>query len=66
MHEYEEFDSSAFGQLNAALALEVSEKFGGTPGFNNHCIQGIVLAKDILRSGEAWVKLEQIAAFLKN
>lgn len=52
--------------LNAALALEVSEKFDGTPDFNNRCIQGIVLAKDILRSGEAWVKLEQLAAFLKN
>ncbi len=52
--------------LNAALALEVSEKFDETPDFNNRCIKGIVLAKDILRSGEAWVKLEQLAAFLKN
>jgi anthranilate phosphoribosyltransferase len=52
--------------LNAALALEVAEKFDETPDFNNRCIQGITLAKDILRSGEAWVKLEQLAEFLRE
>jgi anthranilate phosphoribosyltransferase len=50
--------------LNAALALEVADKFSETPDFNNRCIQGIALAKDILQSGEAWIKLEQLREFL--
>ena len=52
--------------LNAALAFEVAEKFQETPDFHNRCTQGIALAKDILQSGEAWVKLEQLGEFLKN
>jgi anthranilate phosphoribosyltransferase len=52
--------------LNAALALEVAEKFNETPDFHNRCTQGIALAKDILQSGEAWGKLEQLAEFLRE
>lgn len=52
--------------LNAALAFEVAEKFQETPDFHNRCTQGIALAKDILQSGEAWVKLVQLEEFLKN
>ena len=52
--------------LNAALAFEVAEKFQETPDFHNRCTQGIALAKDILQSGEAWVKLEQLGEFLRE
>ncbi len=47
--------------LNAALALEVS----GIIPVSNH-IEGITLAKEILASGAAWSKLEQLVAFLKE
>lgn len=47
--------------LNAALALQVS----GIISSGDH-IQGIALAKEILASGAAWTKLEQLVAFLKQ
>ena len=50
--------------LNAALALKVGN---GTTGdtFQAHCLDGVNKAKDILQSGAAWEKLEQLVAFLK-
>jgi anthranilate phosphoribosyltransferase len=47
--------------LNAALALQV----GGAVEFMNHA-QGVSAAKDILQSGAAWAKLEQLVEFLGN
>jgi anthranilate phosphoribosyltransferase len=46
--------------LNAALALQV----GNLIPVGEH-IQGIALAKDILQSGAAWSKLEQLVQFLQ-
>jgi anthranilate phosphoribosyltransferase len=51
--------------LNAALALEVSEIFDDIPDFTERCLKGVLLAKRILQSGEAWTKLEKLAEFLK-
>ncbi|NEU71447.1 anthranilate phosphoribosyltransferase [Hassallia byssoidea VB512170] len=47
--------------LNAALALQV----GGAVELMNHA-QGVSAAKDILQSGAAWAKLEQLVEFLRN
>ncbi|MBE9107144.1 anthranilate phosphoribosyltransferase [Nostoc cf. edaphicum LEGE 07299] len=47
--------------LNASLALQVA----GTIAFLDHA-QGIKIAKDILQSGAAWTKLEQLVEFLGN
>jgi anthranilate phosphoribosyltransferase len=47
--------------LNAALALQV----GGAVELMNHA-QGVSAAKDILQSGAAWAKLEQLVEFLGN
>ncbi|MDM9379386.1 anthranilate phosphoribosyltransferase [Chlorogloeopsis sp. ULAP01] len=47
--------------LNAALALQV----GGAIPLMDHT-QGIQAAKDILQSGVAWAKLEQLVQFLEN
>ena len=47
--------------LNAALALQV----GGAVELMNHA-QGLSAAKDILQSGAAWAKLEQLVEFLGN
>ncbi|BAY79447.1 anthranilate phosphoribosyltransferase (plasmid) [Nostoc linckia NIES-25] len=47
--------------LNASLALQVA---GAIP-FLDHA-QGIKIAKDILQSGTAWTKLEQLVQFLGN
>ncbi len=47
--------------LNAALALQV----GGAVELMNHA-QGVSAAKDILQSGAAWGKLEQLVEFLRN
>ncbi|MEH2456261.1 anthranilate phosphoribosyltransferase [Nostoc sp.] len=47
--------------LNASLALQV----GGAIAFLDHA-QGIKIAKDILQSGAAWTKLEQLVEFLGN
>ncbi|MDF5712117.1 MAG: anthranilate phosphoribosyltransferase [Nostoc sp. S4] len=47
--------------LNASLALQVA----GTIAFLDHA-EGIKIAKDILQSGAAWTKLEQLVQFLGN
>ncbi|MEH1904446.1 MAG: anthranilate phosphoribosyltransferase [Nostoc sp.] len=47
--------------LNASLALQVA----GAIAFLDHG-QGIKIAKDILQSGAAWTKLEQLVEFLGN
>ncbi len=47
--------------LNASLALQVA----GTIAFLDHA-QGIKIAKDILQSGAAWTKLEELVEFLGN
>ncbi|MBF2065407.1 MAG: anthranilate phosphoribosyltransferase [Calothrix sp. C42_A2020_038] len=51
--------------LNTALAFEVSEMFDDTPDFTERCLKGVLLAKEILYSGEAWTKLEKLAEFLR-
>ncbi|MBW4560924.1 MAG: anthranilate phosphoribosyltransferase [Mojavia pulchra JT2-VF2] len=50
--------------LNTALALQVGEALDGTTDILEGCVKGIALAKDVLRSGVAWTKLEQLAKFL--
>ena len=50
--------------LNTALALEVGEAVDGED-FVERCTKGVVIAKDVLKSGEAWKKLEQLGEFLK-
>ncbi len=50
--------------LNTALALEVGEAVEGKD-ILERCTKGVAIAKDILKSGEAWKKLEQLAEFLK-
>ncbi|MCX7596891.1 MAG: anthranilate phosphoribosyltransferase, partial [Fischerella sp.] len=47
--------------LNAALALQV----GGAIPMLDHA-QGLKVAKDILQSGAAWTKLEELVQFLRN
>ncbi|MEH2448158.1 MAG: anthranilate phosphoribosyltransferase [Nostoc sp.] len=47
--------------LNASLALQVA----GAIAFLDHA-EGIKIAKDILQSGAAWTKLEQLVEFLGN
>ncbi|MBD2725991.1 anthranilate phosphoribosyltransferase [Nostoc sp. FACHB-892] len=47
--------------LNASLALQVA----GSIALLDHA-QGIKIAKDILQSGAAWTKLEQLVEFLEN
>jgi len=51
--------------LNAALALQVGEAIPGTADSLNTYAQGVALARDILQSGVAWTKLEQLAQFLR-
>ncbi|MBD2440505.1 anthranilate phosphoribosyltransferase [Nostoc sp. FACHB-110] len=50
--------------LNTALALQVGEAIEGTKDISQACIKGITLAKEVLQSGAAWTKLEQLAVFL--
>ncbi|MEH2125117.1 anthranilate phosphoribosyltransferase [Nostoc sp.] len=47
--------------LNASLALQV----GGSIALLDHA-QGIKIAKDILQSGAAWTKLEELVEFLAD
>ncbi|QSJ20387.1 anthranilate phosphoribosyltransferase [Nostoc sp. UHCC 0702] len=47
--------------LNASLALQVA----GVVPLLDHA-QGVSVAKEILQSGTAWVKLEQLVQFLQN
>ncbi|GAA6620416.1 anthranilate phosphoribosyltransferase [Scytonema sp. NUACC26] len=52
--------------LNAALALYVGEAIDdGATDIVTACTKGIALAKEVLHSGEAWKKLEQLAEFLQ-
>ncbi|MEH2177783.1 anthranilate phosphoribosyltransferase [Nostoc sp.] len=51
--------------LNTALALQVGEAIHGETDVFAGCVKGITLAKEILQSGAAWTKLEQLAEFLR-
>ncbi|MDZ8262092.1 anthranilate phosphoribosyltransferase [Nostoc sp. ChiQUE01b] len=51
--------------LNTALALQVGEAIDGERDILAGCVKGITLAKEILQSGAAWTKLEQLAKFLQ-
>ncbi|MEO0771030.1 MAG: anthranilate phosphoribosyltransferase [Cyanobacteria bacterium J06649_4] len=51
--------------LNAALALQVGGVAKGDT-FEAACADGVSKAQEILKSGAAWDKLEQLVAFLKN
>ena len=48
--------------LNAALALQVGDAL---PQTDNPYAKGVALAQDILNSGAAWSKFEQLVQFLK-
>ncbi|MEH1872828.1 anthranilate phosphoribosyltransferase [Nostoc sp.] len=50
--------------LNTAIALQVGEAIHGETDVLAGCVKGIALAKEILQSGAAWTKLEQLAEFL--
>ena len=50
--------------LNAALALFVGEAIGSEPSLDT-LGRGFTRAKDVLQSGEAWRKLEELAQFLR-
>lgn len=50
--------------LNTALALQVGEAVDGTTDILEGCAKSIVLAQEVLQSGAAWTKLEQLAEFL--
>lgn len=52
--------------LNTALALQVGEAIHGETDILAGCVKGIALAKEILQSGAAWTKLEQLAEFLHD
>ena len=53
--------------LNTALALKVGGMISAEPGEEAIALyrRGIAIAKDILASGAAWEKLQQLVAFLK-
>ena len=50
--------------LNAALALFVGEAIGEKPSLDTFA-RGFTLSKEVLQSGEAWRKLEELAQFLR-
>ena len=50
--------------LNAALAFFVGETIGSEPSVDTFA-RGFTQAKDVLQSGEAWRKLEELAQFLR-
>lgn len=50
--------------LNAALALKVGDALPGTT-LEEACAAGVTRAQEILKSGAAWDKLEELVAFLK-
>lgn len=47
--------------INASMALQVGE----IVAFGDH-LQGVNMAQDIINSGVAWTKLEELVAFLKS
>jgi anthranilate phosphoribosyltransferase len=51
--------------LNAALALQVGEALPASLDATNYA-KGVALAQDILQSGAAWQKLEELVQFLKS
>ena len=52
--------------LNAALALYVGEALPSHLGEVEALKQGAAIAQDVLASGDAWRKLEQLAQFLRS
>ena len=50
--------------LNTALALYVGEAVPETGDYFDTFAKAVVLAKDVLQSGLAWKKLEQLDQFL--
>ena len=50
--------------LNAALALFVGEAIGDEPSLDTFA-RGFSLAQEVLQSGSAWRKLEELAQFLR-
>ncbi len=51
-------------KLNPALALYVGEAVTDNGDFFHTFSQAVILAQDVIQSGEAWNKLEQLAQFL--
>jgi anthranilate phosphoribosyltransferase len=51
--------------LNAALALKVGKVISETDGSIEVYRKGIALAREVLASGAAWTKLEQLVQFLR-
>ncbi len=51
--------------LNAALAMIVGETVDEETSIVDACIQSIAVTREVLQSGSAWTKLEQLAAFLQ-
>ena len=51
--------------LNAALALLVGGAVSGDPSDPATYAEGVAMAKEILRSGAGWTKLEQLVSFLQ-
>ncbi|BAY78006.1 anthranilate phosphoribosyltransferase [Nostoc linckia NIES-25] len=51
--------------LNTALALQVGQAINQETDIFSGCVKGIALAKEILQSGAAWTKLQQLAQFLR-
>ena len=51
--------------LNAALALQVGDRITATDNPLAAYAQGVAMAKEILASGAAWDKLEQLVQFLR-
>ncbi|HEY9804255.1 MAG TPA: anthranilate phosphoribosyltransferase [Leptolyngbyaceae cyanobacterium] len=50
--------------LNTALALQVGEAIAATD-IVEASVKGIAIAREVLQSGAAWTKLEQLAEFLR-
>jgi anthranilate phosphoribosyltransferase len=51
--------------LNTALALYVGEAVPDTCDYFDTFAKAVVLAKDVLQSGHAWEKLEELSLFLR-
>jgi anthranilate phosphoribosyltransferase len=50
--------------LNAALALYVGEKVADNGNYLQTFSDAVILAKDVIKSGEPWVKFQGLAEFL--
>lgn len=51
--------------LNTALALYVGELIDDVTESTDGLVKGVALAKEVLQSGAAWEKLEQLSTFLR-